>query len=307
MQLLKRNISVFSAYKVHDNTVALVNLLKENSQIRSFADFKNAAFPIVGKYNVNWLEAEYTRAVASGRMAYKWQQIERTKALYPNLKYMAIMDDRTRDDHRALNGKIYPVDHSFWNTYYPPNGWRCRCNVLQTDQPVDMMDDPPEIPKDFRNNVGKTGDIYKDHPYYKTGNKKELKSQSWELFNNKELSGIKTDAMRWAKKFQGMQLPNKALNGVINVSSEGLTHSIRMARNLLPLMFMNQLPEIIQAATYDGFTQSVGKKSVGFHSFIIDKSFSDKNFRLIIKVEEYLEGGVTKYKFYDMKIKGEPE
>jgi hypothetical protein len=40
------------------------------------------------------------------------------------------MDGRTRDAHRALNGKILRHDDPFWRSYYPPNGWGCRCRVV---------------------------------------------------------------------------------------------------------------------------------------------------------------------------------
>lgn len=61
----------------------------------------------------------------------KWEQIERVKARRPYLRYMAIMDGRTRQQHRTWHGTVLPVDHPFWQTHYPPNGWRCRCTVQQ--------------------------------------------------------------------------------------------------------------------------------------------------------------------------------
>ena len=40
-------------------------------------------------------------------------------------------DDRVRQEHAALERTILPVDHPFWDKHYPPNGWNCRCNVVQ--------------------------------------------------------------------------------------------------------------------------------------------------------------------------------
>ncbi len=48
----------------------------------------------------------------------------------PYWMYDAINDSRTRPTHRALDGKVFPADHPFWDTWYPPNGYRCRCGVI---------------------------------------------------------------------------------------------------------------------------------------------------------------------------------
>lgn len=44
-------------------------------------------------------------------------------------QYMAIMDAVTRPEHGAQHGKVYHRDHPFWNQWFPPNGFGCRCYV----------------------------------------------------------------------------------------------------------------------------------------------------------------------------------
>ena len=34
-----------------------------------------------------------------------------------------------RQEHIALHGRAFRYDDSFWDTYYPPNGWGCECYV----------------------------------------------------------------------------------------------------------------------------------------------------------------------------------
>lgn len=48
----------------------------------------------------------------------------------PIWEYSAVGDDRTRPSHRALDGVQYPANHPFWNKYYPPWDFRCRCTVI---------------------------------------------------------------------------------------------------------------------------------------------------------------------------------
>ena len=60
-----------------------------------------------------------------------WESIERNAAAMPWLRYVATLDDRTRPQHRAWHGVVLRYDDPFWRTHYPPNGWNCRCTVLQ--------------------------------------------------------------------------------------------------------------------------------------------------------------------------------
>ncbi|WP_374653111.1 PBECR2 nuclease fold domain-containing protein [Dongia sp.] len=71
------------------------------------------------------------------RMAYaagKWEQAQRLKADRPFLRYVAVDDGRTREQHRAWHNTILPVDDPFWETHYPPNGWNCRCTTQSLSQ-----------------------------------------------------------------------------------------------------------------------------------------------------------------------------
>lgn len=52
----------------------------------------------------------------------------------PYWRLVAVMDVSTRPEHAAMNGKIYRYDHSFWDTWYPPNGFRCRCTVYTVSE-----------------------------------------------------------------------------------------------------------------------------------------------------------------------------
>lgn len=42
-------------------------------------------------------------------------------------QYSAILDDRTRPSHAAMDGRIYLINDPIWKLWTPPNGFNCRC------------------------------------------------------------------------------------------------------------------------------------------------------------------------------------
>lgn len=67
------------------------------------------------------------------RMAYgagHREKMQETADNRPYLEYSAVLDNRTRPEHRAWHGTILPIDDPWWKTHYPPNGWNCRCTVV---------------------------------------------------------------------------------------------------------------------------------------------------------------------------------
>jgi SPP1 gp7 family putative phage head morphogenesis protein len=56
--------------------------------------------------------------------------MEEVKDLLPIWEYSAVGDDRTRPRHLALDGIQYPANHAFWDTYYGPWEFACRCSVI---------------------------------------------------------------------------------------------------------------------------------------------------------------------------------
>lgn len=46
-------------------------------------------------------------------------------------QYMTVGDDRVRENHAAMDGARYPKDDAFWAANWPPNGFNCRCEVVE--------------------------------------------------------------------------------------------------------------------------------------------------------------------------------
>jgi len=79
------------------------------------------------------LELIYRTNTQTAYMAGRWSEIQDEIKFRPYLQYVAIMDFRTRPAHGVLNKKIFKADDPFWNTHFPPNGFRCRCDVRSLD------------------------------------------------------------------------------------------------------------------------------------------------------------------------------
>lgn len=54
--------------------------------------------------------------------------------LRPYWQYDAVNDSHTRPSHLMMDGKVFPADSPVWDTWYPPNGFRCRCKVRTLSQ-----------------------------------------------------------------------------------------------------------------------------------------------------------------------------
>lgn len=71
----------------------------------------------------------YNTNVSSAMNNGRWVRQTDNKGDRPFLQYSAILDASTRPRHRALNGIVRHIDSPFWKTYYPPNGYGCRCSA----------------------------------------------------------------------------------------------------------------------------------------------------------------------------------
>lgn len=148
----------------------------------TLADFKAriaAAIQAQGWHDYR-VENIFRTNMQTAYSAGRYKKMQAVKASRPYWQYIAVMDKRVRPSHAILHEKVYPADHEFWATNYPPNGFRCRCGVrtlsarqvekkgltVETEMPkADMWTDPktgyeyfvhfPGADKGFRGNPGK--------------------------------------------------------------------------------------------------------------------------------------------------------
>lgn len=128
---LKNSNFVFSGFKVfHQMNEAFPLLTDENGSRKPFEQFSNEVRSIHEKYNLHYLRAEYEFAVGAAHMAAKWEKFAAMGDRY-NLQYRTAGDKRVRESHSKLHNVTLPIESRFWDEYFPPNGWGCRCTAVQ--------------------------------------------------------------------------------------------------------------------------------------------------------------------------------
>ncbi|MFH2012509.1 MAG: phage minor head protein [Pseudomonadota bacterium] len=95
----------------------------------TFGDFRNRIDDIM--VNRGWegltphhLDNIFRTNIQTSYMAGRHEQMKRISKRRPFWQYDAVNDSRTRPTHAEMDGKVYPHDHPFWKTWYPPNGYR---------------------------------------------------------------------------------------------------------------------------------------------------------------------------------------
>ena len=128
---LERSNYVFSGLKTfHELNEAFPSLLDENGNRKTFERFLNDVRKIDETYNSNYLRAEFNFVQASAEMAAKWERFMQDGDRY-YLQYRTAGDAKVRPTHAEMAGITLPVSDPFWEDFYPPNGWGCRCSVVQ--------------------------------------------------------------------------------------------------------------------------------------------------------------------------------
>ena len=131
VQRLKESNYVFSGIKTfHELKEAFPSLVGADGNIKPFEQFLTEVRRVHKTYNRQYLQAEYHLAQSSASMAARWKKFEKDGDRYL-LQYRTIGDKRVRPTHRDLHGITLPINSKFWDEYFPPNNWNCRCSVVQ--------------------------------------------------------------------------------------------------------------------------------------------------------------------------------
>lgn len=144
---LKRNLYDFSAAKTFQQVQDMQNFIfNEKGMRRSFSEFEKEAKQIFDTYNRNWLEAEFETATRLAESSNDWKQYTDEADIFPLLRYKTSEDSTVREAHVVLNGIVKPVNDPYWDTYMPPNGWRCNCFIEQLEADEAKVTETKENP-----------------------------------------------------------------------------------------------------------------------------------------------------------------
>lgn len=102
--------------------------------------FKSWKKEILNKLPKEWagksfrLETIYRTNVQTAYCMGRYKQMMEVAENRPYWRYSSILDGRTRPAHSLLHGKIKRHDDPFWDVWFPPNGFRCRCTVTSLSE-----------------------------------------------------------------------------------------------------------------------------------------------------------------------------
>lgn len=209
---LKRNNAVFAAFKAHREQNDLAGLLvDDDGNARSFDSFRMAAAPVIGEYNVNWLQTEYATAVRVARTAVRFKQYEKDGDLYPNGEWLPSRAAEPRMSHRKYYHTVRRLTDPWWETHYPGCVWGCQCDMRNTDKPITHVGDNPAAPgaepttvppseeagvrsPGLSRNPARSGELFsRDHPYFTSAYPGAEKAVKGFVDSNKEYMPVPTE------------------------------------------------------------------------------------------------------------------
>ena len=153
---------------------------------------------------------------------------------------------RTRSEHLAWDAIILPIDHAFWQTHFPPNGWKCRCVVTQTDEKVSHLnsagkdtdpDNPPPFKKGsepFSNNPAVSGKVFNESRYFRKAGEGDFKNVQNAIFTA-HYQDVRLNATVKAKEGiiktnlkSSIQVSNNSKENVVNHYNEKMPDFLKI-------------------------------------------------------------------------------
>jgi SPP1 gp7 family putative phage head morphogenesis protein len=158
---LRENAYVFASVKAHH-------------ALKLIADKKGTPEEVNFMHN-RYMQAEVNQFGSASQMAGKWAEYQ-DKADTHYLRYRTAGDRSVRRTHERLDNITLPVNDPFWRSFFPPNGYNCRCDAVlvnkRTNQPTNRNNaealglEATKSDTAFRFNPGQTGQAFANQHSY---------------------------------------------------------------------------------------------------------------------------------------------
>lgn len=204
------------------------------------------------------LKTIFETNVQTAYMAGRYQEMMGMTDTRPYWEYVAVLDGRTRPWHRALHGLVFRFDDPFWNKYYPPNGFKCRCRVRSLSE-KNMQDRGLSVSPAENIPGGSVADVGWDYNPGKAAWQPELDKYDYDIAKQ-YIKGAVTgpDFERFFERKTGGEFPVAVLNKEYQSLIGADTQTVLLSENSLKkniehhpeilLAEYQQLPEIIASA-----------------------------------------------------------
>lgn len=208
-QMMEYNIFEFSASKTEARLAAMSDLLidKEKMGIRSFGDFEKLATQKTASFNKEWLQSEYNLSIAVGQNTAQYHRFMAEKDDFPFVEYQTAGDSKVRNQHAKLDGKIFNLSDKEAMKLWPPNGYGCRCEMLQTNkkpkvvtsgaQGQELMQeaDPKWKDSQFENNRADLKQVFTNKQFYSDikGLPEKLNEMTYDQYDLQKWDSFKQD------------------------------------------------------------------------------------------------------------------
>ncbi|MGG7468691.1 phage portal protein family protein [Chryseobacterium arthrosphaerae] len=133
LQMMEYNVFEFSASKTEARYAAMTELMTDGDKgIRDYNDFERLCLEKTEDLNTSYLQTEYNLSIAVGQNSAAYVRFMAEKDTVTNLvQYQTVGDENVREAHQILDGKIFSLDDKEAMKLWPPNGYGCRCEMLQ--------------------------------------------------------------------------------------------------------------------------------------------------------------------------------
>lgn len=211
-QMMEYNLFEFSATKMEARMAASTDLLidQEKNQIRSEADFKKLANERLADLNDNYLTTEYNLSVAVGQNSAAYLRFLSEKDTVTSfVQYQTAGDSKVRSEHAKLDGKIFNLSDGEAMKLFPPNGYGCRCEMVQYNrtpkagevvsgkvaQEVLNADNANWSKSQFNINRGDLKQVFTKSQFYSDnkGLPKKLNEMTFDKYDLKKWDAFKSD------------------------------------------------------------------------------------------------------------------